>query len=66
MNEDIKQLKKEYHVTNDDIGEYLNYSGDYIRIILNKELQPEKRELIIKAINELKGVKIQNYVKKQR
>ena len=64
MNEDIKQLKKKYHVTNEDIGEYLRYSGDYIRIILNKELKPEKRELIIKAINELKGVKIQNYVKK--
>ena len=66
MNEDIKKLKKEYHVTNYDIGEYLNYSGDYIRCLLNKELKPEKRELIIKAINELKGVKIQNYVKKQR
>ena len=66
MNEDIKELKKKYHVTNYDIGEYLNYSGDYIRCLLNKELKPEKRELIIKAINELKGVKIQNYVKKQR
>ena len=66
MNEDIKELKKKYHVTNYDIGEYVDYSGDYIKCLLNKELTPEKSELIIKAINELKGVKIQNYVKKQR
>ena len=44
MNEDIKVLKKQYHVTNYDIGEYLDYSGDYIRCILNKEL--EARELL--------------------
>ena len=66
MNEDIKQLKKQYHVTYDDISEYIGLSADYIKHIMSKELKPEKRELIIKAINELKGVKIQNYVKKQR
>ena len=66
MNEDIKQLKKQYHVTNYDIGEYLDYSGDYIRCLLNKELKPEKRELIIKAINERKEVKHKNQFRKNR
>ena len=65
MNEDIKELKKKYHVTNYDIGEYLDYSGDYIRCLLNKELKPEKREMIINAIYAKIGVKVQN-VKKQR
>lgn len=64
MNEDIKQLKKQYHVTYDDISEYIGLSADYIKHIMNKDLSQEKRELIINAIYEMKGVKIQNYVKK--
>lgn len=64
MNEDIKQLKKQYHVTYDDISEYIGLSADYIKHIMNKDLSQEKRELIINAIYEIKGVKIQNYVKK--
>ena len=64
MNEDIKQLKKQYHVTYDDISEYIGLSADYIKHIMNKDLSQEKRDLIINAIYEIKGVKIQNYVKK--
>lgn len=64
MNEDIKQLKKQYHVTYDDISEYIGLSADYIKHIMNKDLSQEKRDLIINAIYEMKGVKIQNYVKK--
>lgn len=66
MNEDIKQLKKQYHVTYDDISEYIGLSADYIKHIMNKDLSQEKRELIINAIKALKKEKIQNYVKKQR
>lgn len=64
MNEDIKQLKKQYHVTYDDISEYIGLSADYIKHIMSKDLSQEKRDLIINAIYEMKGVKIQNYVKK--
>ena len=63
MNEDIKQLKKQYHVTYDDISEYIGLSADYIKHIMNKDLSQEKRELIINAIKELRKEKIQNYVK---
>lgn len=63
MNEDIKQLKKQYHVTYDDISEYIGLSADYIKHIMNKDLSQEKRELIINAIKALKKEKIQNYVK---
>ena len=63
MNEDIKQLKKQYHVTYDDISEYIGLSADYIKHIMNKDLSQEKRELIINAIKALKKEKIQNYAK---
>ena len=63
MNEDIKQLKKQYHVTYEDISEYIALSADYIKHIMNKDLSQEKRELIINAIKALKKEKIQNYVK---
>ena len=63
FNEDIKKLKKEYHVTYDDISEYIGLSADYIKHIMNKDLSQEKRELIINAIKALKKEKIQNYVK---
>ena len=63
MNEDVKQLKKQYHVTYDDISEYIGLSADYIKHIMNKDLSQEKRELIINAIKALKKEKIQNYVK---
>ena len=63
MNEHIKQLKKQYHVTYDDISEYIGLSADYIKHIMNKDLSQEKRELIINAIKALKKEKIQNYVK---
>ena len=63
MNEDIKQLKKQYHVTYDDISEYIGLSADYIKHIMSKDLSQEKRELIINAIKALKKEKIQNYVK---
>ena len=57
------QLKKQYHVTYDDISEYIGLSADYIKHIMNKDLSQEKRELIINAIKALKKEKIQNYVK---
>ena len=63
MNEDIKQLKKQYHVTYNDISDYIGLSADYIKHIMNKDLSQEKRELIINAIKALKKEKIQNYVK---
>ena len=63
MNEDIKQLKKQYHVTYDDISEYIGLSADYIKHIMNKDLSQEKRDMIINAIKALKKEKIQNYVK---
>lgn len=63
MNEDIKELKKKYHVTYDDISEYIGLSADYIKHIMSKDLSQEKRELIINAIKALKKEKIQNYVK---
>ena len=63
MNEDIKQLKKQYHVTYNDISDYIGLSADYIKHIMSKDLSQEKRELIINAIKALKKEKIQNYVK---
>ena len=40
MNEDIKQLKKQYHVTYNDISDYIGLSADYIKHIMSKELKP--------------------------
>ena len=63
MNEDVKELRKKYHISYDEIGDYTGYSGGYIKYLLGHDLTQEKRDLIINAINELS--KGQRYVGKR-
>ena len=60
MNEEVRELRKKYHISYDEIGDYIGYSGGYIKYLLGHELTDEKRELIVNAINALKGENIKN------
>ncbi len=63
MNDDIRKLRKDNHISYDDIGDYIGYSGGYIKYLLGHEHTDEKRKLITNAIEVLSKERGKRYVK---